>query len=241
MEFLANDRLRLRIRRSAHKAGRFEPPLPSPSGGRLDSSKQVHSSKQARCPHRATRVSKWLPITAKSILQRQQSAGLIPRRGLACYARATAKSAIGEPRAAHGPTGTATRFWPSASGQPAMLPPNPGICPPTRQGQCYEPKPVGQVAVPAAHRAAPEERPRIVLTKPKESGRRYKIFINVTHPPCGTPHKSNLTNSLSTTSEVRPLPKKQKMWDNLRQYGTLVPPSGPATAQRQLPAPIAGY
>ena len=69
MEFLANDRLRLRIRRSAQKAGRFEPPLPSPSGGRLDSSKKV------RCRHRATRVSKWSPLMAKSIRQRQQSAG----------------------------------------------------------------------------------------------------------------------------------------------------------------------
>ena len=27
------------------------------------------------------------------------------------------------------PTGTATRFWPSGSGHPAQLPPNPGICP----------------------------------------------------------------------------------------------------------------
>ena len=210
MEFLANDRLRLRIRRSAQKAGRFEPPLPSPSGGRLDSSKQV------RCPHRATRVSKWLPLTAKSIRQRQQSAGLIPRssrwppsggliprRGVACYARATAKSAIGEPRAAHGPTGTATRFWPSASGQTAKLPPNPGICPPC-----------AQLAVPHA--------PRIVLTKPKESGRRYKIFMNVTHPPLRDTQKSNLTNSLSTISESRPLPQKQKKWDNLGQIGTLI-------------------
>jgi hypothetical protein len=75
MEFLANGRLRLRIRRSAHKAGRFEPPLPSPSGGRLDSSKQI------RCQRRATRVSKWLPLMAKSIRQRQQSAGQRPPKG----------------------------------------------------------------------------------------------------------------------------------------------------------------
>ena len=208
MEFLANGRLRLRIRRFAPKAGRFEPPLPSPSGGRLDST-------NVRCPHRATRVSKWLPLMAKSIRRRQQSAGLIPRssrwppsggliprRGVACYARAAATPTPRPqpPRpTAPGPTGTATRFWPSDSGQPAKLPPNPGSCPPHAPREGLRTKPAGQVAVPAARRAAPEQRPRIVLTTPKESSYEYKIFVNVTHPPRLTPQKYNLTNSLSIT------------------------------------------
>ena len=120
------------------------------------------------------------------------------------------------PRQGSMPTETAIWIWPSASGATAKLPPRPGICPP------YS--------------------PRIVLTNPKESGHRYKIFINVTHPPCATPQKSNLTNSLSTTSEVRPLPEKQKMWDNLRQIGTLIaprrPPPAPQPPKRPIPAPI---
>ena len=199
MEFRANDRLRLRIRRSAHKAGWFEPPLPSPSGGRLDSSKVTR---------RPAAPKGWL--SAGGLIPRSSrwppSGGLIPGRGVACYARATAKSAVGEPRAAHGTTGTATRFLPSASGAPSKLPPNPGICPPNA--------------------------PRIVLTKPKESGHRYKIFINVTHPALWDTQKYYLTNSLSTTSEFPPLPKKQKKWDNLRQNGTsIAPPPNPPAPQ----------
>ena len=190
MEFLANDRLRLRIRRSAQKAGRFEPPLPSPSGGRLDSSKVTR---------RPAAPKGWLP--SGGLIPRSSrwppSGGLIPRRGVACYARAAATTAMSN--CARCPTGTATRFWPSASGQPA-LPHQIRVAVPRAPRQGLRTKP--------ASRARPEQRPRIVLTKPKENGRRYKIFINVTHPPLHDKQKSILTNLLSITSERRPLPKQ---------------------------------
>ena len=191
MEFLAKDRLRLRIRRSAHKAGRFEPPLPSPSGGRLDSAKKI------RCRHRATRVSQWLPLMAKSIRQRQQSAA--GPKGSAAVRRTHQQTMAKRPRLLEGDCRL-------ASARPTS-----------------RPKPVGQVAVPAARRAAPEERPRILLTTPKESGHRYKIFINVTHPPLQDIQKHNLTNSLSTTSDFRPLPEKQKKCDKFDKSGTSMP------------------
>jgi hypothetical protein len=127
MEFRANDRLRLRIRRSAQKAGRFEPPLPSPSGGRLDSNNKV------RCPHRATRVSKWLPLTAKSIRQRQQSA-------------------TGNNPPAGGPQGLAAGRRTHRKTMTKRLRISIGDCRLASARPTSRPKPAVQVAVPAARR-----------------------------------------------------------------------------------------
>jgi hypothetical protein len=166
------------------------------------------------------RSSRWPPSPSSIPKGWQPAGGLIPGRGVACYARATAKSAIGEPRAAHGPTGTATRFWPSASGAPASYHQIRVAVPPCAKGVTNQARRPGGCTCRSpriARRAL-----NIALTTSKESSDWYKIFINVTHSARMTHQKVNLTNLLSTTYGSQPLPKKQKMCDKFDKSGTLI-------------------
>ena len=193
MEFLANDRLRLRIRRSAHQAGRFEPPLPSPSGGRLDSSKKV------RCRPRATRVSKWLPLTAKSIRQRQRSGG-------------------GNNPPAGGPQGLATgRRTHSAKGRGVLR-----LCRRAARLRGIPRPPRGLLpGFGQSARASPPSHHQIRASVPKRAASLPQRSRCHAHPPRGA-RKYRLNCLLSIVYRRSPQTKKQKKWDNLRQNETLI-------------------